>query len=158
MPPVIPSYDKTLSSICDNLLQRILKWDDLTKESINATDIESLIPEQKIYLLQKLLESEPQPVEKLKKLELLLGLDKVKNAELLFRWLRIGIKAKWEDKIQRALDWITVVGRMKYVRPLYRDLYKWETARDSAIDTYNKNKNKMMHVVAHTVGQDLHLQ
>lgn len=159
MPPVIPDYDKTLSKACHELLQRILKW-DYTKsetESLSKTDFENLTAEQKIYLLQKLFESEAQPVKKLEKLETLFDMENIKNAELKFRWLRIGIKAKWNEKIKAALDWITVVGRMKYVRPLYRDLYNWEEARNKAIETYNNNKYRMMHVVSYTLGQDLHL-
>lgn len=157
MPPTVPVYNRSLAKNCDHLVLRILEWQNLESDDITSTDIQSLIPEQKIYLLQKLLEAEPLSIDKLKKLEFFFDMKNVQNAELKYRWLRLGIKAKWEDQIQPTLQWISVVGRMKYVRPLYRDLYLWEEARQYALDAYNKNKMKMMHVVAYTVAHDLHL-
>lgn len=56
-----------------------------------------------------------------------------------------------------ALNFVTEQGRMKYVRPIYRDLYAWEAVRQKAIDTFLANKDKMMYVSAHTVAKDLHL-
>lgn len=158
MPPVIPDYDKTLATVCDDLLERIDQWNDLKSSAVTTDDVKNLSTEQIIYLLQKILDGPPQSIEKLKKLQNVLNLEDVKNAEKKYRWLRIGIKAKWEEKIEPALNWITEVGRMKYVRPLYRDLYNWELARPKAVAVYNANKNKMMHVVAYTVGHDLRLR
>lgn len=157
MPPVLPDYDTSLAKACNDVLKKIINWKDLSKDDVKSEDFKNLMTHQKIHLLQRLLESDPQSVDKIKKLEALFELGNIKNAELKCMWLRIGIKAKWEAKIKPALDWINVVGRMKFVRPLYRDLYNWEEAREQAIENYKLNKNKMMHVVAYTAAKDLHL-
>jgi leukotriene-A4 hydrolase len=61
------------------------------------------------------------------------------------------------DQVPLALEFVTEQGRMKYIRPLYRDLYAWEEVRARAIDTFQKNRPSMMYVSAHTVAKDLHL-
>lgn len=152
MPPVIPNYDDSYAKVCEQLANNIVG-----EFSISEEQISNLTSEQKIYLLQKLTEAEPLPLEKLKKLEKLMKLDNVENSEVKFRWLRICLKAHWSEKIQPTLNWITDVGRMKFVRPLYRDLYAWELSRPKAIETYKANKHKMMHVASYTVAKDLHL-
>lgn len=42
------------------------------------------------------------------------------NSEIAFRWLSLGIRAKYEASIDPALEMVTIQGRMKFTRPLYR--------------------------------------
>ena len=63
-----------------------------------------------------------------------------KNSEVRFRWIRVGLKvdqispklkkyqfqARYENAIDNALAMVTEQGRMKFTRPLYRDLGSWE--------------------------------
>ena len=85
-------------------------------------------------------------------------LDQTTNVELLFRWIRLGLKARWEPSVAAALDLVSRVGRMKFVRPLYRDLYQWTEVRARAVETFRNNKEKMMAVAVRGVMKDLHLQ
>ncbi len=48
------------------------------------------------------------------------GLSQVKNAEIRFCWIRLGLRSKWEDAVPRAVDMVTEQGRMKFLRPIYR--------------------------------------
>lgn len=48
------------------------------------------------------------------------GFGQTKNCEVLFNWLRLGIKAKWLPIIEPALKFVSYQGRMKYTRPIYR--------------------------------------
>ena len=57
-----------------------------------------------------------------------------------------------------ALELATVQGRMKFVRPLYRDLYSWEVARQRAVDTFLAHRDQMMYVTAEMVAKDLHIK
>lgn len=158
MPPVIPDYDKTLSESADKLVEKFIQWNGDGSIPLTIKDKENLSSNQIIYFLQKILNSEQQSVVKLQALNDLFQFDNVKNAEIKFRWLRICMKANWEDKVDAVLSWINVVGRMKYVRPLYRDLYKWETTRDKTLINFKKNRENMMHVSAYVLEKDLHLQ
>lgn len=42
--------------------------------------------------------------------------------------------------LSNAVSFITTQGRMKFVRPLYRELYKSKMAKELAIETYKKNQ------------------
>jgi leukotriene-A4 hydrolase len=42
------------------------------------------------------------------------------NSEIKFRWIRLGLKAKWEKIIPKAVEMVTEQGRMKFLRPIYR--------------------------------------
>ncbi|XP_023023652.2 leukotriene A-4 hydrolase [Leptinotarsa decemlineata] len=158
MPPVIPEYDKSLATICDGLLKSFLEWNGEGEIPISKEDKEALTTNQMIYFLQKMLEAQGLSKEKLEALEKLFSLDSIKNAEIKFRWLRICLKARWEDKVQTAMAWINILGRMKFVRPLYRDLYEWELTREKAIANFTANRRNMMHVTAYTIAKDLHLE
>ncbi|XP_056638114.1 leukotriene A-4 hydrolase [Diorhabda sublineata] len=157
MPLLIPDYDKSLAVACDALLEKFRKWTGYEICPITAEVTEKLMPEQRIYFLQKLCQSEKQPIHKLKILGDLFYIQKIKNAEIKFHWLKICLKARWEEKIQEVLDWINVVGRMKFVRPLYRELYQWEVSKNRAIENFKANKNQMMHICTISIAKDLKL-
>lgn len=157
MPPVIPDYDKTFATVCDGLVDKFLTWDASEDLPITEDDRKDLTTNQIIYFLQKILETEAQSIDKLKVLSSLFSFDTVKNSEIKYRWLRICLKARWEEKVQVVFTWINVIGRMKFVRPLYRDLYNWEEMRSKAVENYLANKNNMMHVSAYTLAKDLHV-
>lgn len=144
MPLLIPEYDKSLALVCDVLLKKFCTWTGHETCPITAEDSKKLIPEQLIYFLQKLSEAEKQSIHKLKVLSDLFEIEKIKNAEIKFRWLKICVKARWEEKIQDVLDWINVVGRMKFVRPLYRELYQWDISKNRAVENFKANKHQMM--------------
>lgn len=157
MPPVIPNYDKSLAVICDNLIDKFLKWNTEGEMPLTADDKKDLNTNQIIYFLQIISEAEPQPIKKLEMLNKIFNFDDVKNSEIKFRWLRVCIKAKWEEKVHVALTWINIVGRMKFVRPLYRDLYHWEEMKQRTVDNFLANRHSMMYVSAYTLAKDLHV-
>ncbi|KAF5272544.1 hypothetical protein FQA39_LY07868 [Lamprigera yunnana] len=158
LPPIIPSYDMTVVQLCNKYKKIWLDWNE-TNQNIPFTmkDVNALKPAEIIQLLQDILESEPQSIKKLEMIEPLFKFANIKNSEIKFRWLRIGLKARWETKINETLQWINVVGRMKFVRPLYRALYAWEKAKSIAIENFKHNRQYMMHVTAYTVHKDLQL-
>lgn len=157
MPPDIPKYDTTLNEVCQKFTERFIKWEANAPIPFTDEDIKSLKPQQMIQLLQNILEEKSQDVAKLKKFDEKYNLSNVKNAEIKFKWLRICLKARWEEKIDDVLKWVAQIGRMKYVRPLYRDAYSWEAARPRAIEVYRANKKNMIHVVAYVLAKDLKL-
>lgn len=158
MPPVIPNYDKSLAMPCIELAEKWFSWDETTVSPFNKKDIEILNPLQKISFFAQLRSSSTNlSLKKLEIMQDIYDVDSIKNAEIRFLWLRLCIKSHWKSKISEALDFATEQGRMKFVRPIFRDLYNWEEVRQAAIDTYLKKKNKMMYVTAHMVAKDLHL-
>ncbi|KAJ8937319.1 hypothetical protein NQ314_011958 [Rhamnusium bicolor] len=156
--PVIPDYDKSLAIIADNLIKKFLQWDGEGVVPITDDDKRHLTTNQIIYFLQIVSEAEAQSIKKLQALNDVFDFDNVKNSEIKYRWLRICVKARWEEKVHVALTWINIVGRMKFVRPLYRDLYQWEDTKKKAVDNFLANRHNMMHVSAYTLAKDLHIE
>ena len=117
-----------------------------------------LSPAQKLEFLATLISGDPLPVVTVERMLSLYRLDETTNVELLYRWIQLGLKARWEPSVAAALDLVSKVGRMKFLRPIYRDLYQWTEVRDRAVDTFRQNKEKMMAVAVRGVMKDLHLQ
>lgn len=157
MPPVIPDYKTSLEETCTDLCKKWVKWAECESCPFSATDLKNLSSLQLKEFLAQLLEEKPLSLEKLKTMERIYKLNSVKNSEIRFRWLRLCIRGKWKEQIQHALDFVTEQGRMKFVRPIYRELYAWDEAREAAISSYKAHASSMMYVSAYTVGKDLHL-
>ncbi|EFN80896.1 Leukotriene A-4 hydrolase [Harpegnathos saltator] len=158
MPPIIPDYDKTLAIVCTELAERWIQSDENTAMTFAMKDIKDFSPGQKVAFLTDLHKSSiVLSVNKIQQMANIYQLDSVKNCEIRFIWLRLCIKNRWEARVSDALAFATEQGRMKYVRPIFRDLYDWIEMRQRAIDVYLSKKNKMMYVTAHMVAKDLHL-
>ena len=54
-----------------------------------------------------------------------------------------------------ALDFVTIQGKLKLTRPIYRDLSQWTEMRDRAIYRFLENENQMHGTTAMLVRQDL---
>uniref|UniRef100_A0A8D0HC62 Leukotriene A-4 hydrolase n=1 Tax=Sphenodon punctatus TaxID=8508 RepID=A0A8D0HC62_SPHPU len=95
------------------------------------------------------------PVSHVKRMQEVYNFNSVNNSEIRFRWLRLCIQAKWEEAIPLALKMATEQGRMKFTRPLFRDLYNFEKSREQAVNTFLQHRASMHPVTAMLVGKDL---
>nr|XP_026490578.1 LOW QUALITY PROTEIN: leukotriene A-4 hydrolase [Vanessa tameamea] len=153
MPPVIPNYDMSMTKSVTSLLEHINE----PSANFSNDDIRSFTPHQIINLLQSLIDQDPLPLDKLRDLGDAYKVANSKNTEITYRWLRLCIRSRDETKLSDVFAFVNHQGRMKYVRPIYRDLYAWEDVRDQAIENFLKNEPYMMHVSAYTLRKDLHL-
>uniref|UniRef100_A0A914UHH6 Peptidase M1 leukotriene A4 hydrolase/aminopeptidase C-terminal domain-containing protein n=1 Tax=Plectus sambesii TaxID=2011161 RepID=A0A914UHH6_9BILA len=158
MPPVKPNYDNSLAEKCVEL--RDAWWQasesDIDKLDVNAFN--SFMPLQKIEFLNLMFTTpEPLPHYKLDHLEAVYKMADSHNCEMLFLWIRIGIRARWPKIINKAIEFITTVGRLKLCRPVYRDLHAWEDTADLAKETYLRNKKYMHSKTAEMIAKDLGL-
>ncbi|KAK6624951.1 hypothetical protein RUM44_011815 [Polyplax serrata] len=163
MPPVIPDYDRSLLNDIDNLIEKWRAWvpsDDCLFDStpFKKSDFDTLISAQKCMFLAELLEKESLDINKLKLMHQVYHMEELQNAEVKFAWLRVCIKGRWKDRIPDALKFLNEQGRMKFVRPIYRDLYQWEYARKTATENYLQNRKYMMFVLSNQLERDLHLK
>eukprot|EP00105_Crassostrea_gigas_P000849 XP_011412804.2 PREDICTED: leukotriene A-4 hydrolase-like [Crassostrea gigas] len=157
MPPVIPKYDDSLAVPCKQLCQRWSTSGDNDLDQFAPSDLTSLTSVQVVEFLALLVEQPPLSLIKVQKMNELYKLNDVKNSEVRFRWLRLCIKAQWKEAIPRVLDFVNEQGRMKFVRPLYRDLYGWEDARPTAIENFKKHRDEMHNTTATMLAKDLKL-
>ncbi len=76
-----------------------------------------------------------------------------RNVELSFRYFSIGLTAKDETVYHPTADLLGKVGRMKFVRPLYRKLNSVD--RKLALETFEKNKEFYHPICSAQVEKDL---
>ncbi|XP_071580602.1 leukotriene A-4 hydrolase-like [Temnothorax nylanderi] len=79
-----------------------------------------------------------------------------KNGKIRFLWLLLCIKVRWADKVALALNFATEHCSPNYACPIFQHLYEWEEMREEAIETYNRNKGKMLNETREKIGQILH--
>lgn len=158
MPPVIPKYNTTLADIAH---QHAKFWIESSVDTIKTNiSTDKLTTLQKIEFLSKLNEAKDikgLSTEWITLLENTYDLNKSKNAEIKFEFSRLCIKARQFNRMDEIIAFANSNFRMKYVRPIYKDLGHWPEARDIAIGNYNKVKDQMMAVCANQVAKDLGL-
>nr|CAD7571094.1 unnamed protein product [Timema californicum] len=187
MPPVIPTYDTTLADDCIKLSKKWVSWDGQGDCAFQISDLSSFTAQQVKEFVALLLHEAPLSLHKLKTMDKVYDLSSKTNAEIRFRWLRLCIKGKWEEKIADSLDFVSEQGRMKY-RPVpnnckflvefismqrsvpnnctlsdgcifpCRDLYAWEAARERAIARFEETKSNFMYVARSLLARDLNLK
>jgi len=159
MPPYEPKFDTSLAVPCQQLKERWVNWKEATEECpFAAQDLKAFTSGQTIEFLAQLLEEKPLSIPKLEKMQQLYQLDNVQNSEIKFRWIRLGLMAHFEPAVPKAIEMVTEQGRMKFLRPLYRDLYEWEAKRQEAIEVFLRLKDQYMQVAAYGLEKDLKLR
>ena len=77
------------------------------------------------------------------------------NSEVRFRWLRLGVRVGIPVCAAEALRFLSEQGRMKFVRPLYRDLMARSEFRDRTMETFRINRPTMHATTAQLVAKDI---
>jgi leukotriene-A4 hydrolase len=76
-----------------------------------------------------------------------------RNVEVLARYFEIGLSAKDESVYQPTADFLGKVGRMKFVRPLYKKLAACD--KEFAEQTFETHKNFYHPICRNMVTKDL---
>ncbi|CAB1333767.1 unnamed protein product [Coregonus sp. 'balchen'] len=155
MPPVKPQYDTTMADACIALCKRWVKTKEGDLGNFSEVDVKTLSTHQLIEFLSLLLQEEPLPLSHVKRMQEVYHLNAFINAEIRFRWLRLCVKSKWEDAIPMALKMATEQGRMKFTRPLFKEVYNFDKYREEAVRVFIANRAAMHPVTANLVAKDL---
>ncbi|KAJ3045376.1 putative leukotriene A-4 hydrolase (LTA-4 hydrolase) (Leukotriene A(4) hydrolase) [Rhizophlyctis rosea] len=157
MPIVDNQFDQTLARACEDLAN---KWDaarDAHPTPWPRADFEKFITKQKIVFLEKLLLKKPFPHRVLETLDASYELSKIKNAEIRFRWQWLCLNAEYENIFPQVVEFVTSVGRMKFVRPLFRQLNKCKNGSELAKKTFLEHRAFYHPICAGMVAKDLGL-
>jgi len=159
MPIYKPKYDTSLVDACVELKNSWISWDMAKVSPFKKDDLTAFHSNQIWAFLTEFLEDKSNNLglEKLKVLQNTYDFNSRNNAEIRCAWLRLCIKERWLEQVALALKFVSDQGRMKFIRPIYRELYDWVEVRQMAIDTFRQNQNSMMYVSAYTVSKDLHI-
>ena len=116
-------------------------------------DVEDFNANQKIVFLGKLQQGKTLSPERANLLGKVYELASSRNVELKSAYYLIAIKAQDTTCYAGAVELLGQVGRMKYVRPLFRALNK--VNRPLALETFEKNKEFYHPICKGMVEKDL---
>jgi Aminopeptidase N len=77
-------------------------------------------------------------VSRMKELDKAFNLTKTGNAEIASQWLQMAIRNRYEPAYARLEEFLTTVGRRKFLKPLYEELTKTPEGRKRGLAIYAK--------------------
>jgi leukotriene A-4 hydrolase/aminopeptidase len=93
--------------------------------------------------------------EKMSELDKAFGLTKVGNSEIAFQWLLLCIKNDYAAAYPRLEEFLTSIGRRKFVKPLFDELAKTPEGTKRANDIYAKARSGYHPITQASVDQIL---
>ena len=137
--PPKPDFDDSMVRICYALAE---KWHSRKSSAFTPSprDIHGWTANQSVVFLEKL-QSYPAPPlakEDVKTMGEVYGFANSSNVELVARFFGVGLMSKETSVYEPTGELLGTVGRMKFVRPLYRLLAKCD--RDYAVKVFERNK------------------
>lgn len=144
MPPVLPELDQSMAAASQALADQWLAVDREGKAPPAKNEMGSWSSLQITCFLDDLAQKigdEPLKLPTLNAMDALYKFSQSRNSEVLYRYCELAIPAEDESIIPVAVRFITTQGRMKFVRPLYRALFKSKMGKQLAVDTFLKNKD-----------------
>ncbi|KAK3191851.1 Leucyl aminopeptidase yscIV [Lecanicillium sp. MT-2017a] len=147
--PPKPDFDTSLAEECMSLAA---KWKDSSFEP-SPKDVESFNANQKQVFLGEVEQGEALSPERAQQMGSVYDFISSKNAEVKTAYYRIALKANDPTCVYGAAELLGTVGRMKFVRPLFRALNK--VNRELALETFAKNKDFYHPICRGMVEKDL---
>ncbi|RYC61936.1 hypothetical protein CHU98_g4279 [Xylaria longipes] len=137
--PGLPPKPKFDTAYVDSCLALAEKWEQADYQP-SPKDVESFTANQILVFLQAVQNfSSPLDAERSHLLGTTYNISSSHNVELKSAYYLIALKAGDKSELPGVVDLLGSVGRMKFVRPLYRKLN--ELDRDLAVKTFEENKD-----------------
>lgn len=139
--PPKPDFDTSMVDVCYSLAD---KWEQLNKGTSDfkpsSKDIADWSANQSVVFLEKIQTwSQPLSPSLVDKMGEVYAYSASKNVEVVSRYLIVGLKARCESVYIPTTELLGRVGRMKFVRPLYRNLRACD--EKLAQETFEKYKH-----------------
>jgi leukotriene-A4 hydrolase len=153
--PAKPQFDESMVKSCyalaDKWQARVEKGE---KFQAKSGDIEGWVANQSVVFLERLENfAEHFKAEDVLEMGEAYGYGTTQNIEVVSRYLSIGLMAKVRDTYEPAAELLGKIGRMKFVRPLFRLLEKAD--RELAVSTFERNKDFYHPICRQMVEKDL---
>ncbi|KAL9079344.1 MAG: hypothetical protein Q9157_001774 [Trypethelium eluteriae] len=140
--PAKPDFDTSMVDVCYELADQ---WEALSKGDGKSDfkpqkqDIDGWLANQSVVFLERVQNfPEPLSVEQVEIMGEAYDYGKSQNVELVSRYFQIGLRARAQSIYRPAAQLLGRVGRMKFVRPLFRELKKAD--RELAFETFEENR------------------
>ncbi|KAL1976448.1 hypothetical protein VTN31DRAFT_2730 [Thermomyces dupontii] len=154
--PPKPDFDTTLVDVVYSLADR---WESLTVNgpggfTPSPDDIKGLTANQLVVFLERVLDfPSPLSVDAYRLMGEVYGLRNSTNIEVTNVYFRLGLKVGDREAIGPTVDLLGKIGRMKFVRPLYRALKKLD--RQIALETFERLRSFYHPICVALVEKDL---
>ena len=144
MPPVTNAFSNELGEECTKLADAWL-GEAAPAKAPSAADVAGWSTAQYISFLEYMISTVPAAggggappplAARLGALDEAYALSASRNSEVRFRWQRLCIKLRADFIVPQVIDFLKSQGRMKFTRPLYRDLAAWAEQKQTAVDTF----------------------
>jgi leukotriene A-4 hydrolase/aminopeptidase len=89
------------------------------------------------------LKSLPQDLERkrMDELDKVFGFTRSGNSEIAFQWLMMSIRNKYDPANTRLEEFLTTIGRRKFIKPLYEELAKTPEGKERAMAIYRRARS-----------------
>lgn len=155
--PPKPDFDQSMVTSCYELAD---KWHALVTKSTGGdfkpkqSDVEGWVSKQSVVFLEKLQSfADKFSAEDVHQLGTTYGYITTQNIEVLSRFLSLGLMVKAPETYQPSADLLGRIGRMKFVRPMFRLLN--EADRNLAVKTFERNRDFYHPICRQMVEKDL---
>ena len=98
---------------------------------------------------------ETVPSARLAELDRAFAFSQSGNSEILFAWLKIAIRNRFQPAFPALEKFLLSQGRLKFIAPLYADLEKTDWGRKIAIEIYRRARPTYHFVSTNTIDQTL---
>ena len=96
---------------------------------------------------------ESMSIEKMKELDNAFHFSSTGNSEILFAWLELVITNNYTASYPALREFLTHVGRRKFVRPLFSKLVKTPEGKNLAIDIYKTSRSNYHSITQQTIDE-----
>ncbi|GAM24186.1 hypothetical protein SAMD00019534_073610 [Acytostelium subglobosum LB1] len=146
------------SALGDTAKELAKRWVSTNGEGIGATEFKVFNSQQKILFLDTLLalsEGKSLPIETIEKMDQLYELSSTGNSEYRAKWYTICLRSGLTRIQPKVTAFLIEQGRMKFVRPLYRELNK--VNRELATSHFIQHRDFYHNICSKMVAKDLQI-
>ncbi|CAF5072011.1 unnamed protein product [Rotaria sp. Silwood1] len=120
--------------------QLVIQQSPITKEQMKM-----LNAKQVAYLLNLLLNEQSKiTYDYIKQFDNNCDLSQYTNCEIRFRWYQLCIRVQYEKYVDNIFQFLEMIGRMKFVKPLYTEFKSsWPEMMPSVQTFFNEHKQYM---------------
>ncbi len=122
----------------EDLLEKAKNWENGVRVSKEETSSWA-IPEWLVYLGELPKKMSPEDCAWL---DQTYGFNQSGNAEILAKWLEIAATSTYEPAFDKIREFLPSMGRMKFLKPLYRALYTNPQTKNLAMEIFEGSKEQ----------------
>ena len=158
MPPVLPPLDQSMAHDSQHLAKLWIMVDRNEEPPPLTNEMSSWSSSQITCFLDALqiaVGDHPLQLITLRSMNDLYGLANSQNSEILFRYCELAIAAEDTTILPVVIRFITSQGRMKFVRPLYKALFRSTMGKDIAVSTFLDHRDFYHPIATKMIATDL---